>query len=97
MLGKQFLGRVILTAALGGGLLLSSAAVPLMADRDWTNDCHKRLEDAKARLDHDAARFGEHNPRVDHDRDRLEDARRWCRDHHADWDHNRFDVGIYIR
>ena len=97
MLGKQFLSRVILTAALGGGLLLSSAAVPALADRDWTNDCHKRLEDARARLDHDAVRFGEHNPRVDRDRDRLEDARRWCRDHHADWDHSRFDVGIYIR
>lgn len=97
MLGKQFLGRVILTAALGGGLLLSSAAIPAMADRDWTNDCHKRLEDAKARLDHDAARFGEHSPRVDRDRDRLEDARKWCRDHHADWDHSQFDVGIYIR
>jgi hypothetical protein len=97
MLGKQFLSRVILTAALGGGLLLSSAALPALADRDWGNDCHKRLEDARARLDHDAARFGEHNPRVDRDRDRLEDARKWCREHHADWDHSRFDVGIYIR
>jgi hypothetical protein len=97
MLGKQFLSRVILTAALGGGLLLSSAAIPALADRDYRDDCHKRLEEAKARLDRDAARFGERNPRVERDRDRLEDTRRWCRDHHADWDHDRFDVGVYVR
>ena len=97
MLGKQFLGRVILTAALGAGLLLGSAAVPAHADRDWANDCHRRLEGARARLDHDVARFGQHDRRVERDRDKLEDARRWCRDHHADWDHNRFDVGVYVR
>ena len=97
MLGKQLLSRVILTAALGGGLLLSSAAIPALADHDYRDDCHKRLEEAKIRLDRDAARFGERNPRVERDRDRLEDTRRWCRDHHADWDHDRFDVGIYVR
>lgn len=97
MLGKQFLGRVILTAALGGGLLLGTAAVPAFADHDWANDCHKRLEEARARLDRDVARFGERNPRVERDRDRLEDTRRWCRDHHADWDHDRFDGGVYVR
>jgi hypothetical protein len=29
--------------------------------------------------------------------DRLDDARRWCRQHRADWDHDRFDFGVYIR
>jgi len=97
MLGKQFLSRIILTTALGGGLLLASAAVPAMADRDWKDGCHKRLEDARVRLDRDLARYGERSRRVDHDRERMEETRRWCRDHHADWDHGRFDVGVYIR
>ena len=97
MLGKQFLGRIIVTAVLGGGLLLGSAAVPARADRDYRNDCRKRMEDAKVRLDRDVARFGERNRRVERDRDRLEDTRRWCRDHHADWDHDRFDGGVYLR
>jgi hypothetical protein len=34
---------------------------------------------------------------VDRDIDKLEADRQWCRDHHADWDHSRFDVGIYIK
>jgi len=97
MLGRKCLSRIILTATLGGGLLLASAAIPARADRDWSDDCHKRLEAEKARLDRDIARYGEHNPKVDHDRARLEDARHWCRDHHADWDHNVFDVGIYVK
>lgn len=97
MLGKQLLSRIILTTVLSGGLILACAAVPARADRDWSDDCHKRLEAEKARLDRDVAHFGEHSPKVGHDRARLEDARRWCRDHHADWDHNVFDVGIYLK
>jgi hypothetical protein len=27
----------------------------------------------------------------------MDDARRWCREHRADWDHDRFDFGVYIR
>lgn len=93
MLGKQFLGRIILTTAFGGGLLLASAAVPARADRDWSDDCHRRLEQARAKLDRDIARHGERSREVERDRDRMEDVRRWCRDHHADWDHDRFDEG----
>jgi hypothetical protein len=55
------------------------------------------MEDAKIRLDRDLERHGERSRQVARDRDRLEDTRRWCREHHADWDHNRFDVGVYIR
>jgi hypothetical protein len=97
MLGRQFLGRIILTTALGSGLLLASAAVPARADRDWSGDCHKRLEEARAKLDRDIARHGERSREVERDRDRMEDARRWCRDHHADWDHDRFDEGDHRR
>ncbi|MGD0965192.1 MAG: hypothetical protein ABSA57_14980 [Candidatus Acidiferrales bacterium] len=66
-------------------------------DRDWSDDCHKRLEADRARIDRDAAKHGEHSPQVGHDVDRLDADRQWCRDHHADWDHSRFDVGIYIK
>ena len=27
---------------------------------------------------------------------KMETDRQWCRDHKAEWDHNRFDGGIYI-
>jgi hypothetical protein len=27
----------------------------------------------------------------------MDSDRQWCRDHKAEWDHNRFDVGIYFR
>lgn len=64
---------------------------------DAAADCHHRLERDKARIDHDAAKYGEHSRRVDQDVDRLEADRHWCRDHHADWDHSLFDVGIYVR
>ncbi len=66
-------------------------------DRDWSDDCHKRLEADRARIDRDSARHGEHSRQVDRDVDRLETDRQWCRDHHAEWDHSRFDVGIYLK
>lgn len=64
---------------------------------DWRADCHKRLEHDKARIDRDAAKYGRHSRRVDRDIDRMETDRHWCRDHHADWDHSMFDIGIYIK
>lgn len=64
---------------------------------DEPADCHHRLERDKARIDQDAAKYGDHSRRVDKDVDKLEADRQWCRDHHADWDHSLFDVGIYIR
>jgi hypothetical protein len=96
MMGSGFLSRIILSAALGAGLVIA-AGIPALANPDRDGDCHRRLEDARARLDRDAARFGERSRQVERDRDRMEDARRWCREHRADWDHDRFDFGVYIR
>ena len=81
------------------GLAASFAllATSTSADRDWRDACRKRLDSAKAKIDHDAARHGENSPQVGRNRAKLEGARQWCRDHHADWDHDLFDVGIYIR
>ena len=98
MLGKQFLGRIILSTALSAGLLIAAGAPAFAArDRDWGQDCRRRLEDARVKLDRDVARYGERSRKVDRDRDRMDDARRWCREHRADWDHDRFDFGVYIR
>jgi hypothetical protein len=91
---KTKLARLGLSLALASSFAL--AATSAFAD-DYRDACHKRLENAKAKLDHDAARHGPDSPQVDHDRAKLEDARQWCRDHHADWDHSQFDVGIYLR
>ena len=43
---------------------------------NWSDDCHKRLEDERARLDRDLARRGEQSREVACDRDRMEDAGR---------------------
>ena len=84
-----------------GSLLAIAVTLPVgkatFGDRDWSGDCHRRLEADRARVDRDSARYGEHSRRVDRDIDRLDADRRWCRDHHADWDHSRFDVGIYLK
>ena len=61
------------------------------------DECYKRLEADRVKTDEDAARFGKASRRVRKDVDRLERDRRWCRDHHTDWNHDRFDVGIYVK
>ncbi|MGD0840282.1 MAG: hypothetical protein ABSA32_03900 [Candidatus Acidiferrales bacterium] len=86
--------RVALTTALAGGLLLAVGA-PVRATPD--NACNQRLENDRARIDRDAARHGDHSRQVDNDVNRMDQDRQWCRDHHSDWDHTRFDVGIYFR
>ena len=88
--------RMALTTALAGGLLLAVGA-PARADRDWGKSCHERLEADRARIDKDASRHGEHSKQVDSDVGRMDSDRRWCRDHKADYDHDRFDIGIYFR
>ena len=88
--------RMALTTALAGGLLLAVGA-PARADRDWSKNCRKRLEADRARIDKDAARYGEHSRQVDRDVERMDANRRWFRDHKADWDHGRFDIGVYFR
>ena len=88
--------RMALIIALAGGLLLAMGA-PARADKDWGRSCHERLEADRARIDKDAARYGEHSRQVDRDVQRMDDNRKWCRNHKADWDHGRFDIGIYFR
>lgn len=88
--------RMISTGVLAGGLLLAAGGTA-RADRDWKEDCHRRLESDRARIDRDVSRFGEHSRQVDNDVARMDATRQWCRDHKSDWDHEHFDIGIYFR
>jgi hypothetical protein len=88
--------RMALTSALAGGLLLGVGA-PARADRDWGKSCNEKLEADRARIDKDAARHGENSRQVANDVQIMDNNRKWCRDHKADWDHGRFDIGIYLR
>lgn len=92
---KKQLIRLVLGSALAVAFTLP-AGTATFADRDWRNDCHKRLEADRARIDRDSARHGDHSRQVDRDVSRMETDRAWCRNHHADYDHSRFDVGIYL-
>jgi hypothetical protein len=67
------------------------------ADSDRSEACRARLENDRGRIDRDASRFGEHSHQVDHDVNRMNEDRQWCKEHKADWDHSCFDVGIYFR
>lgn len=87
--------RLILTTAIAGGMLFAVGRTA-RADRDYGPDCTRRLEADRAKIDHDAARFGDHSHQVDRDVAKMDTDRQWCRDHKADWDHTRFDVGIYF-
>ena len=90
MTWKSHICRIGLAAVFAGGLLFATGG-PAFADRDDASACHSRLESARVRLDRDIAHHGDNSPQARRDRDRLEAARRWCTDHHADWDHNRYD------
>jgi len=92
---KSKIAKLLLGSALAVGLTLP-VGTATFADHDWGNDCRQRLEHDRARIDRDVARYGEHSRAVDRDRDRMESDRHWCRDHHADYDHDRFDFGVYI-
>lgn len=94
-MGKQMI-RTIMGAALLLGLTMPVGMATFAAPDDGAA-CHQRLQDAKVRIDHDAAKYGADSHQVDKDRARMDQARQWCRDHKADWDHNTFDVGIYFR
>jgi len=81
-----------------GTALVASLMIPGgVALADNNADCQKRLEADQARIDRDAKKYGERSPAVDKDVARMDNDRSWCRDHHADWDHSKFDVGIYIK
>lgn len=94
-MAKPYL-RFILACAVAVGVTLPLDH-QVRADHDYGPACHDKLQNDKARIDRDAARHGEHSSRVDHDVAKMENDRAWCRDHHADWDHSLFDVGIYVR
>jgi hypothetical protein len=84
-----------------GSALAMAFTLPIgqatFANKDYSDECHRKLEADRARIDRDVAKHGENSHTVDRDRDRIESDRQWCRDHHADWDHARFDVGVYIK
>jgi hypothetical protein len=90
-----------LTRLIFGSALAMAFTLPIgqatFGERDYRDDCHRRLEADRARIERDAARHGENSRAVDRDRDRLAADRQWCKDHRADWDHDRFDFGIYVR
>jgi hypothetical protein len=94
MKNAKFSRMILVTAGAGILLMVSGAA---RADQDYRSGCNRRLEADRARIDHDAARFGDHSRTVDRDVAKMDSDRQWCKDHHADWDHTRFDVGIYFR
>lgn len=87
--------KFALAGTLAFGLSMPLAGVA-RADHDWSQDCHNRLQADKIKIDHEAARHGNDSPQVRHAVDKMESDRQWCRDHKADWDHNAFDVGIYV-
>jgi hypothetical protein len=91
---KKQIIRLAVGSALAIAFTLSAAHVTLGDVRD---DCHRKLEADRARIDHDAAKHGDHSRQVARDVDRMDADRNWCREHHSDWDHTRFDVGIYIK
>jgi hypothetical protein len=88
--------RVIFGAALMLGLT-APIGVATYAAPDDAAACTQRLESARAQIDRDAAKHGNDSPQVAHDRAKMDAARQWCRDHKADWDHSKYDVGIYIK
>jgi hypothetical protein len=91
---KKPIIRLALGAALAIAFTLSAGQATF---GDSNADCAKRLEADRARIDRDAAKHGEHSRQVDNDVARMNSDRSWCRDHKADWDHTRFDVGIYFK
>jgi len=95
-MNKKVWDRVLLITVLAGGLMLTMGTTA-RADRDYKNDCNRRLEADRARVDRDASRYGEKSRQVDHDVAKMDQDRTWCKERKADWDHDRFDVGIYFR
>jgi hypothetical protein len=94
MTNNKLWNRVVFTGVMAGGLLLAFSGT---ARADSGEECHRRLEADHARIDRDVNRHGEHSHQVDNDVAKMDADRQWCRDHKADWDHDRFDIGVYIR
>jgi hypothetical protein len=95
MVAKHIWNSMLMSTVLAAGLLMAASGA--RAERDWKEGCRQRLESDRAKIDRDAARFGEHSRQVDRDVAKMDATRQWCANHHAEWDHTRFDVGIYFR
>ena len=91
---KRQFARIALGSALVFVFTLSTVHATF---GDVREDCEKKLEADRARIDHDAAKHGEHSSQVGRDVDRMDEDRNWCREHKAEWDHSHFDVGIYVK
>jgi hypothetical protein len=91
---KKQIVRIILGSALGLVFTLSAGHATF---GDSRADCQRRLQADRARIDNDAGKHGERSRQVDKDVARMDSDRNWCREHHSEWDHSRFDVGIYFR
>jgi len=87
--------RLAVRTALAGGLICVFGA-PARADGDQREACQRRLESDRARIDSDVIRYGHSSPKVNHDVAKMDKSRQWCRDHHADWDHDKFDLSFYL-
>jgi len=94
MKDSKWLSRIAMICALTGGLMLGATGIA-RADRDDRDECNRRLEADRVKLDRDISHHGEHSHQADRDRDKIEDDRKWCRDHKADWDHDRYDKDDY--
>jgi hypothetical protein len=92
---KKLWNRLLLSTAMGGGMLLAMGT-PARADRDYRTDCARRLDVDHDRIDRDAHRYGEKSRQVERDVAKMDSDRRWCKDHKSDWDHKKYDTGIYI-
>jgi len=71
MTSNKLWSRLVLASTLAGGLALAFSGTA-RADRDWKEDCHRRLEADRARIDRDVNRHGEHSRQVDADVDRFD-------------------------
>lgn len=91
---KKKIARVTLGLALAVSIGLPAAQMTF-ADHDYRDDCHRRIEADRAKVDEAAAKHGEHSRQVDRAVDKLQADKQWCREHKADWDH-KFDIGIYV-
>jgi hypothetical protein len=92
MTNNRMWRRLAVTFALAGGMFLAVGT----ARADRNDDCRRRLEADRTRIDRDASRFGNESHQVRSDTDKMEKDRQWCRDHKANWDHDRFDIGVYL-
>lgn len=95
-MNKTICSRLLLSTAVAVALMFGLGAT-VGADSDHKEACRARLENDRGRIDRDASRYGEHSHAVDRDINKMNADRQWCKEHNAEWDHTRFDVGIYFR